>query len=365
MQMHARSGAFRLDDRRAEGLIDAFHWGRPINDFSLDPAHGRQRKYDRDLLNMLQINASAKEQKDGVSGHFGLGFKSVHVLSRSVYLASRLSVSTRISSGFLPGRWDQGRAEVRHLAKSDAPATLVRLDLDPQMAAQTQAALETFRKAARVLPALARGIRQIVLDGEVFESKAVLEETENFRVISVTSADKLRMLRIRLDEKSTLLIRLDDTGPVPFGDGLAGLWSLVPLEESLHSGWLLDIRDLPLDPGRTRLKETPEESAARFAKLGGILAARLLALYDLAKGRWEDFAGLLNLAHAGDKIGRLAFWRKLVRLFEADLSHKITAHLHDRNRGIGPLLAERAVLASGLTGALGQPVVKCPGADSA
>ncbi len=357
VQKRAKSGAFRLDDRRSEGFIDVIHWGRPINDFSLDPAQGRIRKYDRDLLNMLQINASAKEQKDGVSGHFGLGFKSIHLLSRSVYLASGLSVATRISGGFLPGRWDQGRAEVRNFAKNDAPATLVRLDLDPQMKAQTQTAVETFRRAARVLPALARGIRQIVLDGEVFESKAALEETENFRVISVTSAEKLRMLRIRLDEKSTLLIRLDDTGPVPFGDGLAGLWSLAPLEERLHSGWILDIRDLPLDPGRTRLKETPEESEARFANLGGILATRLLELYDLAKGRWADFSGLLNLAHAGDEIGRLAFWRKMVRLFEADLNHQITGYLHDRHRGIGPLLAERAVLASGLTGAFGQCVV--------
>ena len=72
------------------------HWGRPINDFGNNPDEGRRRGYGRDLYNMLLMNFSEKRRRDGVTGQFGLGFKTVHMLSNGVGIASRfLAVRTQ------------------------------------------------------------------------------------------------------------------------------------------------------------------------------------------------------------------------------------------------------------------------------
>ncbi|MCZ8133547.1 MAG: hypothetical protein O9248_00740 [Rhodobacteraceae bacterium] len=350
VQAEQKMAAFEIRERPKHGQLDVIHWGRPINDYSLNPELGQNLQYDSDLLNMLQLNTSAKEAKDGVTGHFGLGFKSVHLIARSVYLGSGLTISTKISGGFLPGNWPEGRAEVRALSTPDAPATLIRLDLDPERAAETKEALEAFRKAATILPALGRSIRKIVLDGTRFDCAHRQDASNFFDFFSITTADQLRLVRIKLDRSSALLLRLDERGPVDFDPAIAGLWSLAPLEEDLNSGWILNIRDLPLDPGRTRLKEDPDARERRFVALGHQLAKRLVFLHEQSEKIWPDFARAMRLGPDEEAQGRVAFWNRLVRLFLKDLDHSLTRHLHGPDRGIGLLLRERAVLPSGLSG---------------
>ena len=71
---------------------------------------GRRRRYDRDLVNMLLMNFSDKRPgaaEDDLTGKFGLGFKSAHILSDSVGIASGF-VALRIHGGFLPVEWPTG-----------------------------------------------------------------------------------------------------------------------------------------------------------------------------------------------------------------------------------------------------------------
>ena len=350
VQAEQKMAAFEIRERPQQGQIDIVHWGRPVNDYSLNSELGQNLQYDSDLLNMLQLNTSAKEAKDGVTGHFGLGFKSVHLIARSVHLGSGLSISTKISGGFLPGPWPEGRAEVRVLSTIDAPATLIRLNLDPEREAETKEALEAFRKAATILPALGRSIRKIVLDGARFECTHSQDSNDIFDFFSITSADQLRLVRIQLDGASALLMRLDDRGPVDFDPAIAGLWSLAPLEEDLKSGWILNIRDVPLDPGRTRLKEDQNAREQRFVALGHQLAKRLIFLHESSEKNWPAFAKAMRLGPNDDAQGRTDFWNSLVRLFLKDLDHLLSRHLHGPDKGIGLLVKERAVLTSGLVG---------------
>ena len=44
--------------------------------------------------------------------------------------------------------------------------------------------------------------------------------------------------------------------------------------------WILNIRDVPLDPGRTRLKEDQNAREQRFVALGHQLAKRLIFLHE-------------------------------------------------------------------------------------
>jgi len=350
VQAKRQKADFRVLDRAGEGLLDIVHWGRPINDFSLDPERGREMQYDSDLLNMLHLNTSAKEEKDGVTGHFGLGFKSVHLIAGSVYLGSGLAIATRITGGFLPGPWPEGRAAVRALSTPEAQATLIRLKLDPACQAEARQAMHVFRKAVPVLPALGRAIRHIEIDGTRFDCNPGDGGITGLTVFSVTSADDLRILGMPLGDRAVLLVRLDEQGPVDFDPEIAGLWSLAPLEEDLDSGWILNIPNLPLDPGRTRLKEDPEARQRRFGALGHELAKRLISLHDHCGKDWPKVAETLHLNPAEVAEGQAVFWRRLVQLFKKDLEHPLTSHMHGADRGIGRLIRERAILSSGLVG---------------
>ena len=85
----AEDALFRVEvsSHVAEGFR-IIHWGRPINHLGPAPNEGRRLGHDRDLLNMLLMNFSEKRPGENLTGKFGLGFKSVHVLSDSVGIAS-------------------------------------------------------------------------------------------------------------------------------------------------------------------------------------------------------------------------------------------------------------------------------------
>jgi hypothetical protein len=87
--------------------LRVIHWGRPINYLGPNPEEGRRLGYGRDLLNMLLMNFSEKRPSDDLTGKFGLGFKSVHVLSDSVGIACGF-LSLRTQGGFLPKDWHAG-----------------------------------------------------------------------------------------------------------------------------------------------------------------------------------------------------------------------------------------------------------------
>ena len=53
------------------------------------------------------MNFSEKRPGDDLTGKFGLGFKSVHVLSDSVGIASGF-IALRTVGGFLPTPWPEG-----------------------------------------------------------------------------------------------------------------------------------------------------------------------------------------------------------------------------------------------------------------
>ena len=69
---------------------------------------GRHLGRDRDLLNMLLMNFSEKRVGDDLTGKFGLGFKSVHVVSDNVGIASGY-IALRITGGLLPVSWAGGK----------------------------------------------------------------------------------------------------------------------------------------------------------------------------------------------------------------------------------------------------------------
>jgi PAS domain-containing protein len=126
-------GKVRVEAQRdADGTINRLrliHWGRPINQPGPDPRKAEQEGHERDLSNMLAISHSAKEG-DTVTGRFGLGFKTVHMLSDSVGIASA-AVILRIAGGMIPAAWEDGESEAGPYNERGRKATLIDIPIAP------------------------------------------------------------------------------------------------------------------------------------------------------------------------------------------------------------------------------------------
>jgi hypothetical protein len=81
-----RVEAVRDDDGQILNLR-ILHWGRPVNHLGSDSQLGRALGYGNDLANMLAIGHSAKYGPRQI-GRFGLGFKTVHMLTDEARIAS-------------------------------------------------------------------------------------------------------------------------------------------------------------------------------------------------------------------------------------------------------------------------------------
>ena len=99
----------RVHEHDGTPTVDVVHWGRSINDTggAAFPA-GRERQWDQDLYFMMLMNLSGKpgeapgeSSSSSTTGRFGLGFKSVHLVSSSPSVVSGF-IAFSIAGGLLP-----------------------------------------------------------------------------------------------------------------------------------------------------------------------------------------------------------------------------------------------------------------------
>lgn len=336
---------FRLEV--AERRMRAVHWGRLINHPGPDAQQGAREGWLRDLFNMLLMNLS--EKREDVTGRFGLGFKSVHLIAAEVGIASGF-VACRVKGGMLPEVWEGGRQVSLDHSADGRRGTVTELLPDDDRADQAHAAVQAFCKAARWLPAMSRIIRRIELSGPEprLWGAEHLPLAKGIGLVSLSGAAPGRALTLELGDETTLFLLLSSDGPVPAEEGLPRLWLLAPLAETLKSGWLMNGRTFRVDPGRGSLKRGEGEPQDTFARLGVTLGERLIALADLVHDDWATFAARSGLADESPETGPTTFWSRLSDLFALDLDDSLACRLHAPDRGYGRLISERAVLPTGL-----------------
>jgi hypothetical protein len=329
--------------------LGVLHWGRQINQFGVADAEvGQRERWHHDLFNMLLMNLSDK--REDVTGRFGLGFKSVHLLSTDVGIASGF-LACRIRGGMLPEIWDAGREISLNYTQDGRRATVIDIPVEPRATAEADRAVIAFRKAARWLPAMTRRIRKIELTGSeqrVWTADFVDTETPGISIVALVGAEPGRGLALELSDETTLFLPLSADGPVAADLEVPRLWLLAPLAESLASGWLMNGRSFRVDPGRGSLARDGVEPRATFERIGETLGKRLCDLHDLLDRNWTQFAQAAGMADTSPETGPATFWRRLANLLATDLGDPIAEHLHGPDRGFGLLIRERPVLPSGL-----------------
>ena len=326
------------------------HWGRPVNHLGRNADEGRRCGYDRDLVNMLLMNFSDKRPGEDLTGKFGLGFKSVHILSESVGIASGF-VALRTHGGFLPVEWSAGSAETNDRNRPDGrKATLVDVPFAADRTAEGEECVRAFRAALTWLPVFARRIRRVEVTGvnpvTVECSSRTLVGADGIDLVTVHgSAEASRALRFDLGDGYSLLLGIDEVGPCAPSDDTPRIWNLAPLAEPVTSGWLLN-GPFPVDPGRGRLAGSSEDHRSLFGRLGRSLGTRLLELHDFAAKDWARFAGAVGLDPSED-AAQPRFWSRLFGVLRRDLDDPLARHLHAEG-GYRRLAAERPVVPTGL-----------------
>ena len=344
---------FRVEVRSSgHGGFRIVHWGRRINDLGVDPDEGRRLGRDRDLLNMLVMDFSEKPIDKDLTGKFGLGFKSAHIVSDGVGIASGF-IALRTCGGFLPIAWTDGidEAEGYRRRLDGCRATIIDVPFNEHTAEDGERALQVFGSAMTWLPVFARKIRRIEgnlgsVRCETTRLPTCAEGEIDSVTISTMRAPMDQALRFNLGDGFSLLLRVGSEGPVAFSSDLKRLWNVAPLEEDCASGWLLNGPFL-VDPGRGRLAGTVQARRDTFEHLGRGLGKQLLRLHDVVVDDWHRFAKTVQLDTAREQAERL-FWRGLFDVLITDLDDPLAKFLHTEHQGYSRLAAERPVVPTGL-----------------
>ena len=349
--------------------VDVMHWGRPINDAggAAFPA-GRDRQWDQDLYFMMLMNLSGKpgeapgeRSASATTGRFGLGFKSVHLISSSPSVVSGF-IAFSIAGGLLPMKQavpagaDSWMIEGRR-------ATLVRMPLrrDADASELIQALFGRFSYALALLPVFARQVREVLVKGgpfrgvhgHVFDGKQI-EGASAWSVGAETALPnhpgRWRLLRFRPSDSgrenmgtAALALGLKDDVPAAFLQNVPFLWNVTPTREEWTCGYIVN-GPFKLHPGRTRVSVDDATTLQVVGDLGDELGRGLIELHDVLTGAT---ASMHVPMLGGDGQSFLSsLWEVLASGIDQgdSLRQEFLRHLHGKDRGISAWMAARPVV---------------------
>ena len=300
-------------EERDDGL-GFLHWGRPINARGPVGVGGERRGYDRDLEKMLILSASDKPRHEGLTGKFGLGFKSVLLACEQPrILSGRLAL--RVVSGILPRPWeDDAREAQRRLANVGddprLPGTLIDL---PGVAGELRdRVLERFRELAGILCVFGRAVRSITWIA-ASESTLRWQPTELCAGVEVGDLElqcdwgpRTRAICVRT-RSGSLLMALGPQGFRALPDAVPALWVTAPTRESSAAGFAVN-GSFDLDAGRGRLAGNIGNNHALAVRVGQEAGEALGALLLRSRDDWSSVRAELGLAA---DVADLDFWESV------------------------------------------------------
>ena len=288
------------------------HWGRPINHSGKNAAH--RPDHEQDLERMLMLGASAKELGEGVTGRFGLGFKSV-LLATDVPIVESGDLRFDIVAGCLPRR-AQLSAEARAIASRHQHGSLRPTIVELPLVEGGSVLLRRFTALAGLCTVLSRQTRFISTDthDHAWEPERLLETPGAWCELGKTLVpygDRLipaRLLVLRC-ELGAAVVRLDGVA-VPFDedaqDPVPAIWVRAPTRGTSAKGIVLNA-DFMVDTGRGSL---PQGAAAQSnqmiaRRLADRLSPALAELVTRSRAEWTVWAERL-VAPTG--MNAAAYW---------------------------------------------------------
>ena len=354
--------------------IDVRHHGRPINDTggTAFPA-GRDRQWDQDLYFMMLLNLSGKPGEipgqtttAATTGRFGLGFKSVHLVSATPSVVSGF-IAFSIAGGLLPFEQPPVPDDPDLLPADGHRATRVRLPLrkDTDERELVARIFRRFGHTRALMPVFARQLREVVVDGGPFAGSSVfdpqpLAAAAGWSLASTTveifGQGQWRILRFRPADAvvdagtgtAALAVGLKDVKPASFPADLPFLWNVTPTSEGWGCGYAVN-GPFKLDPGRTHVSLDDAVTCSVADLLGKALGVGLVELHDcLLRGSKGELVGL----PAKDDVPAFLteLWKVLASGIDTHdkLRRNILLRLHGPGRGLSAWMDARAIVPSDL-----------------
>ncbi len=333
-------GICSFELRKDADRLIAVHSGRKVNDYPKDRREDDESyldlrfRFGRDLHGMLGLHKSKKHATEteeclNVTGKFGLGFKSVFLLSDEprVYSGRR---RFRIIGGVYPV----------FLKKSDYEHFLESLESPLAPPFQKDAStvfvlpfrektpgvadvLKRFETLVHPLLVFAKKIRRCTIDEKPISwSERTLNGFENVgygSFIPYSNSPIQSPIGLVFRSKyGAILFELDVNGFQPMPEEVPTFWVMAPTEETAEVGFLVNSSEFQIDVGRSRFtgKENNAEIAEHLSRAFGHQLIRFFertendADWDLMK----DELGLLP------NLERYDFWESLWTLLAKNLS---------------------------------------------
>ncbi len=363
----------RVREHDETPTVDIMHWGRPINDTG-GPAFpaGRERQWDQDLYFMMLMNLSGKpgeapgaSSSSSTTGRFGLGFKSVHLVSSSPSVISGF-IAFSIAGGLLPREQAIPDEAGSWMIEGHQP-TRVRLPLrqDGEVQTPIERLFRRFDYARALLPALARQVREVVVEGGPFPGSHIFDGkpidgapgwSVGTEIDLSNHGGRWRILRFRPsdvgregEEMGTmaLAIGLRDGIPAAFHPDVPFLWNVTPTSESWDCGYVVN-GPFKLDPGRTHVSLDDDTTLQTVSGLGDSLGRGLVALHNALIDPSDESHGPLRDHDVRSFLSCL--WRVLAGgLNNSDgLRRSFLRKLHGKGRGLSAWIAQCPVVPTGL-----------------
>ncbi len=294
-------------------VLRFLHWGRPVNARGPVGFRAEGRGYERDLEKMLILSVSDKHREEGVTGKFGLGFKSVLLAcDQPKVLSGRLAV--RVVSGILPQPWDDAREARARLAHHGRGSRLVGTLIElPEVAPEVRnQVLDRFRQLAGVLCVFGRAVRSVTYTGTE-EWTREWKPQELCSGIEVGQLDlagewgaRTTALCVRA-EHGSLLMAMEPRGFRPLPEEIPALWVTAPTREGSGVGFAVN-GSFDLDAGRGRLAGNTAENRVCARRIGEEAGDALGGLLDRSRHDWDGVRSSLRLAADVEALG---FWESL------------------------------------------------------
>ena len=156
--------------QQEDDKITFIHWGRPINKFRSAQLNGRARGFHKDLEKMLILSNSDKsESPANVTGKFGLGFKSVFLVTCKPRVASG-QLGFEAEGGFFPKQLTgealrELQCQIEACQNDGKEGTIISIQAEE---CSVQECLKEFRDVVHFIPVFARRIRRCdwIRDGQ-------------------------------------------------------------------------------------------------------------------------------------------------------------------------------------------------------
>ncbi|MBD2076987.1 hypothetical protein H6F86_24495 [Phormidium sp. FACHB-592] len=295
------------------------HWGRSIGQYQFNGQDFSDRGYRDDLLKILLLNFSDKAE--GVTGKFGLGFKSVFLLTSKPRIVSD-RIGFDVIGGIYPKELsDNEFQETANQLGENKEGTIVKLTVNEL---EARSVVERFAECAPLLGAFSRWLREFKI--RIKDSKhnwnwseQSLNGSPNIYLgkMESKSSSSLQALLLGKPERRCL-IPINSSGAIPLSPSYPTFWVTAPTRMHLKVGFAIN-GPFRLDVGRSQLdlsgggKQFNEELAKEMGREFGQALTNLYQLDDV------KLCQALNLATG---TTRLAFWTSIWDILSDQLANQ-------------------------------------------